>query len=58
VPTLHGVLHHAKDHEVTQWSFPAKDARLPAGGVTGFETRVRNPPADATGISIAFAEGS
>ncbi len=55
VPLLQGTLHDAHNQVVRQWSFPAKDNRLAPGAVTSFETRLRNPPADATGLTIGFA---
>ena len=58
VPALRGVLHDASEREVREWSFPVKDGRLPPGAITGFETRVRNPPVEATGLTIAFVDGS
>jgi predicted Zn finger-like uncharacterized protein len=55
VPLLQGMLHDAHDKEVQQWNFPAKDNKLAPGAVTSFETRLRSPPADATGLVIGFA---
>jgi hypothetical protein len=54
VPLLQGTLHDAHDHVVQQWTFPAKQTQLDAGAVTSFETRLRNPPAEATGLTIGF----
>jgi predicted Zn finger-like uncharacterized protein len=55
VPPLQGTLHDAQNRDVRSWNFPVNDAHLEPGAVTSFETRVRNPPAEATGLDITFA---
>jgi len=54
VPRLRAVLRDAKDLEIQDWSFSADQNRLEPGAMTSFQTSLRDPPAEATGLSITF----
>ncbi len=54
VPKLRAVLRDSDNREIQRWTFSAEKARLEGGETTTFETSLRNPPAEATGLSITF----
>jgi hypothetical protein len=55
VPPLRGSLRDANDRELTAWTFNASTMKLDAGETASFRTEVKQPSAQATGLSIAFA---
>lgn len=54
VPQMRGSLRDAKDQELQSWLFKADQAKLGAGQSTSFKTEVKQPPPQATGLSISF----
>jgi hypothetical protein len=54
VPPLRGSLRDANDKELQSWTFSVPTPRLEGGETTPFRTEVRQPSAQATGLSIAF----
>jgi len=54
VPPLRGSLRDANDKELQAWTFSVSTPRLEGGESAPFRTEVRQPSAQATGLSIAF----
>jgi hypothetical protein len=57
IPPLRGSLRDANDNELQAWTFSASTPRLEGGESAPFRTEVRQPSAQATGLSIAFIGG-
>ncbi len=55
VPPLRGTLRDAQEHDLQQWTFGASASKLQPGETASFSTKLKNPAAAATGISITFA---
>jgi predicted Zn finger-like uncharacterized protein len=58
IPPMRGSLRDAKDQELQAWTFNAETEKLDAGETTSFHTEVKQPSAQATGLSISFISGS
>jgi hypothetical protein len=55
VPAIRVGLNDDNDMELHHWTFAADLAKLSAGDVTAFETRLTSPPAHASSLSVRFA---
>ncbi|MFN4282929.1 MAG: MJ0042-type zinc finger domain-containing protein [Alphaproteobacteria bacterium] len=53
VPTMRAIIKDG-DREVRSWTFKAAQARLLPGESASFVTSLRDPPANATGLTITF----
>lgn len=53
VPTMRAIVKQG-DKDLQNWTFKAAQARLLPGESASFVTSLRNPPADATGLTITF----
>jgi predicted Zn finger-like uncharacterized protein len=54
VPTLRGSLRDTGDRELQAWTFNPSTMRLAPGETASFRTEIRQPPSQATGLSITF----
>jgi predicted Zn finger-like uncharacterized protein len=56
VPALRGSLHGVDGAELTSWRFATAEDTVAAGRSVRFETEVRDPPLEATDLSIRFVD--
>ncbi len=56
VPKLRAALQNAEQDEIKNWTFSAVQNRLLPGESAPFVTRMKDPPAKATGVTITFVD--